>query len=164
MVLSAGAIHMTWIGDNNVTTAWPLGTYATTESNPFSLVYSGQVDRYIQHMAATTAYNAVDFSNADTQYRNLTIFGSTITSTIIFPSRTTLTVNGDITLGTVTAYPSGASGNLGPRLTLGNAGAGSADAAFDIWLQRGLRDVYGEVAEEPIPPEILSLIENSRNS
>ena len=42
--------------------------------------------------------------------------------------------------------------------------AASADAAFDIWLQRGLREVYGEVAEEPIPPEILALIENSRKS
>jgi hypothetical protein len=46
----------------------------------------------------------------------------------------------------------------------GGSRAGSADAAFDIWLQRGLREVYGEVAEEPIPPEILALIENSRKS
>jgi len=46
----------------------------------------------------------------------------------------------------------------------GGSRAGSADAAFDIWLQRGLRDVYGEVAEEPIPPEVLALIENSRNA
>jgi len=42
--------------------------------------------------------------------------------------------------------------------------ADSADAAFDIWLQRGLREVYGEVAEEPIPAEILALIENSRKT
>jgi hypothetical protein len=46
----------------------------------------------------------------------------------------------------------------------GGARAGSADAAFDIWLQRGLREVYGEVAEQPIPPEILALIEKSRKS
>ena len=36
------------------------------------------------------------------------------------------------------------------------------DAAFDLWLQRGLQQVFGEVALEPIPDEILSLIEHNR--
>ncbi len=38
----------------------------------------------------------------------------------------------------------------------------ASDKAFDIWLQRGLREVYSEVEKEPIPPEILELIEKSR--
>lgn len=42
--------------------------------------------------------------------------------------------------------------------------AASTDAAFDIWLQRGLREVYSEVEQEPIPPELLDLIEKSRKS
>ena len=34
--------------------------------------------------------------------------------------------------------------------------------AFDIWLQRGLHALYDEVAKEPIPPELLKLIEDGR--
>lgn len=36
------------------------------------------------------------------------------------------------------------------------------DAAFELWLQRALRDIYGGVASEPIPPELLKLIEQDR--
>ena len=36
------------------------------------------------------------------------------------------------------------------------------DAAFDLWLQRGLQTIYGDVAKEPIPEELLALIEASR--
>lgn len=36
------------------------------------------------------------------------------------------------------------------------------DAAFDLWLQRGLQQVFDDVAQEPIPAEILALIEHSR--
>lgn len=36
------------------------------------------------------------------------------------------------------------------------------DAAFDLWLDRGLNTMFGKVAEEPIPPELLALIEKSR--
>lgn len=36
------------------------------------------------------------------------------------------------------------------------------DAAFDLWLDRGLNNMFGKVAEEPIPPELLALIEKSR--
>lgn len=35
-----------------------------------------------------------------------------------------------------------------------------ADSAFDRWLRRGLHELYDEVAKEPIPPEILKLIED----
>ncbi len=34
--------------------------------------------------------------------------------------------------------------------------------AFDIWLQRGLHQLYDSVAKEPIPDELLSLIEQDR--
>ena len=35
-------------------------------------------------------------------------------------------------------------------------------AAFDIWLQRGLHQMFDDVASEPIPEELLKLIENDR--
>lgn len=34
--------------------------------------------------------------------------------------------------------------------------------AFDIWLQRGLHQLYDSVAKEPIPNELLRLIEEDR--
>jgi len=39
----------------------------------------------------------------------------------------------------------------------------SPDAAFDLWLQRGLHQMFDDVAREPIPPELLALIEADRN-
>jgi len=36
------------------------------------------------------------------------------------------------------------------------------DAAFDLWLQRGLHQLYDGVAAEPIPDELLKLIEEDR--
>lgn len=38
------------------------------------------------------------------------------------------------------------------------------DAAFDLWLDRGLNHMFGKVADEPIPPELLALIEKSRKA
>lgn len=35
-------------------------------------------------------------------------------------------------------------------------------AAFDIWLQRGLHQLYDDVATEPVPDELLKLIEDDR--
>ena len=35
--------------------------------------------------------------------------------------------------------------------------------AFDIWLQRGLHQLYDSVANEPIPDELLELIEQDRS-
>jgi hypothetical protein len=35
-------------------------------------------------------------------------------------------------------------------------------AAFDLWLQRGLHQMFDDVASEPIPEELLKLIENDR--
>ena len=36
------------------------------------------------------------------------------------------------------------------------------DAAFDLWLQRGLQQIFDDVSQGPIPAEILALIEGSR--
>jgi hypothetical protein len=36
------------------------------------------------------------------------------------------------------------------------------EAAFDLWLQRGLHELYDEVAREPVPDELLKLIEEDR--
>ncbi len=36
------------------------------------------------------------------------------------------------------------------------------DAAFDLWLQRGLHELYDQFAEGPIPPEILKLLEDAK--
>lgn len=37
-----------------------------------------------------------------------------------------------------------------------------ADEAFDLWLQRGLHKLFDDVAGEPIPPELLKIIEEDR--
>lgn len=34
--------------------------------------------------------------------------------------------------------------------------------AFDMWLERGLHQLFDEVANEPIPEELLKLIEDDR--
>ncbi len=33
------------------------------------------------------------------------------------------------------------------------------DAAFDLWLNRGLHQLFDDVANEPVPDELLKLIE-----
>ena len=38
-----------------------------------------------------------------------------------------------------------------------------AEAAFDLWLQKGLHEIYDQVANEPVPDELLKLIEEDRN-
>ena len=35
---------------------------------------------------------------------------------------------------------------------------GSSDTAFDLWLNRGLHQLFDDVANEPIPDELLKLI------
>jgi hypothetical protein len=34
---------------------------------------------------------------------------------------------------------------------------------FDIWLQRGLHQLYDSVTKEPVPEELLRLIEQNRS-
>ncbi len=36
------------------------------------------------------------------------------------------------------------------------------DAAFDVWLQRGLHQLYDDVTREPIPEELMKLIQEDR--
>lgn len=36
------------------------------------------------------------------------------------------------------------------------------DSAFDLWLERSLRALYDDVAKEPIPEDLLKLIEKDR--
>ncbi len=38
----------------------------------------------------------------------------------------------------------------------------AADAAFDVWLTRGLHEMFDGIAGEPIPPELLKLIQDDR--
>lgn len=35
-------------------------------------------------------------------------------------------------------------------------------AAFDVWLQRGLHQLFDDVAKEPLPDELLKLIKEDR--
>lgn len=39
-----------------------------------------------------------------------------------------------------------------------------SDAAFDLWLERSLKALYDDVAQEPIPDALLKLIEDDRKS
>lgn len=39
---------------------------------------------------------------------------------------------------------------------------GNEAMAFDLWVRHILRDNYGHVAREPIPAELLSLLEDKR--
>lgn len=38
----------------------------------------------------------------------------------------------------------------------------SPDTAFDLWLERGLHAMFDKVTQEPIPAELLELIEKHR--
>jgi hypothetical protein len=45
----------------------------------------------------------------------------------------------------------------------GTAKKGRKPAApFDLWLQKGLHQLYDKVASEPIPDDLLKLIEEDR--
>jgi len=37
-----------------------------------------------------------------------------------------------------------------------------AEDAFDVWLQRSLHKLFDEVAKEPVPADLLRLIEEDR--
>ncbi len=36
------------------------------------------------------------------------------------------------------------------------------EAAFDVWLNRSLHQMFDDVAQEPVPAELLRLIEGDR--
>lgn len=44
----------------------------------------------------------------------------------------------------------------------GEAATAKKPVAFDLWLTRGLHRIYDDVASEPIPEELLNLIEEDR--
>jgi hypothetical protein len=59
--------------------------------------------------------------------------------------------------------PDDESGDSEPPITpTRSAKATVPNAAFDTWLRRGLHQIFDEVAREPIPPELLRLIEQDR--
>jgi hypothetical protein len=39
---------------------------------------------------------------------------------------------------------------------------GGGGSAFDLWLRRGLHQLFDDVAREPVPEELLRLIESDR--
>lgn len=43
-----------------------------------------------------------------------------------------------------------------------NSALAVQDAAFNLWLQRGLHEMFDNIADEPIPAALLALIENDR--
>ena len=50
-----------------------------------------------------------------------------------------------------------------PGTGVGNGhGQAAPEAAFDLWLQRGLHQMFDDVMREPIPEELLRLIEQDR--
>ena len=49
-----------------------------------------------------------------------------------------------------------------PTKTPTKPGAPAKAEAFDVWLKRGLHQIYDDVANEPIPEELLKLIEDDR--
>ena len=38
-----------------------------------------------------------------------------------------------------------------------------ADKAFDVWLNRGLHQLFDDASHEPIPDELLRIVEEKRN-
>lgn len=50
------------------------------------------------------------------------------------------------------------------RPAMNGVDPGSLDAAFDLWLKRGLHAMFDDVAREPLPPELLALIEAHRKN
>lgn len=49
---------------------------------------------------------------------------------------------------------------MGPKTEANGRGRRSSpDAAFELWLNRGLHEIYDRVAQEPIPQALLDLIQ-----
>ncbi|MBB3174194.1 hypothetical protein FHR90_002030 [Endobacter medicaginis] len=42
-------------------------------------------------------------------------------------------------------------------------GGGASGRAFDLWLNRGLHSLFDGIASEPVPEELLRLIEEDRD-
>ncbi len=50
----------------------------------------------------------------------------------------------------------------GKKAAARKSNASAKPEAFDLWLKRGLHQIYDDVANEPIPDELLKLIEDDR--
>ena len=38
----------------------------------------------------------------------------------------------------------------------------ATDSAFDTWLNRGLHQIFDDVMHEPIPPELLKILQSDK--
>jgi hypothetical protein len=38
----------------------------------------------------------------------------------------------------------------------------TTDSAFDLWLNRGLHELFDDVAKEPVPPELLKIVQDDK--
>jgi len=38
----------------------------------------------------------------------------------------------------------------------------ASDSAFDVWLNRGLHELFDDVVKEPVPAELLKIIEDDK--
>ncbi len=39
----------------------------------------------------------------------------------------------------------------------------TTDSAFDLWLNRGLHELFDDVVKEPVPQELLKLIQDNKS-
>ncbi len=53
-------------------------------------------------------------------------------------------------------------GRSSPGKPPGGQAQGKPSRAFDVWLDRGLHEMYDSIAQEPIPDDLLRLIEEDR--
>jgi hypothetical protein len=61
-----------------------------------------------------------------------------------------------------TSARKGGGGSAPPPRSRRRNGRAASDKAFDIWLDRSLHTLFDDVAKEPIPPDLLRLIEQDR--
>jgi hypothetical protein len=38
----------------------------------------------------------------------------------------------------------------------------ATDSAFDLWLNRGLHELFDDVMKEPVPPELLKIVQDDK--
>jgi hypothetical protein len=38
----------------------------------------------------------------------------------------------------------------------------TTDSAFDLWLNRGLHELFDDVMKEPVPPEMLKIVQDDK--
>ncbi len=69
---------------------------------------------------------------------------------------------GDIVLGWIGLNTRAGDGPSEGRSQPGSKGKRKGDSAFDLWLQRGLHEMFDEIANEPVPDELRRLIEDDR--